>query len=396
MSFYSEPAFFVAVAILAVPGILMGLAGRSSKCYGLAVSVVMLVALFCRDVPGALAFGAFLAISCATTAATLHWFRTDNPHAVALYRCALVVALLPLVCAKVSAVFDTNVLGFLGISYLTFKSVQVLIEIRDGLIKKMSPLDYLYFLLFFPVFTSGPIMRSRDFVKQINEPLSRDAYLDLLARGIGWFVLGILYSFVLAMFFQWLQWFGPSALGTDGAGIVAGQLVQCICYGLYLFFDFAGYSFMAMGIGAALGIRVPTNFRRPFLSVDIKDFWNRWHITLSYWLRDFVFMRVSRAFRRHKVFKSRLTTACVSFIINMGVMGFWHGLTIDFIAYGFYHGFLLAICELFQKKSKLYKNHHEARWFKVCSWAITMIAVFFGFAIFSGQVSSLILGAVNG
>ena len=396
MSFYSEPAFFVIVAILAVPGILMGLAGRSSKRYGLAVSIIMLAALFCRDVPGALAFGVFLAVSCATTAATLHWFRTNNPHAVALYRCALLVAILPLVCAKVSAVFDTNLLGFLGISYLTFKSVQVLIEIRDGLIKEMPPLDYLYFLLFFPTFTSGPIMRSRDFVKQINKPLSRDEYLDLLARGIGWLALGVLYSFVLATLFQWLQWFGPSALGADGAGAIAGQLIQCVCYGLHLFFDFAGYSFMAMGVGAALGVRVPTNFRRPFLSIDIKDFWNRWHITLSYWLRDFVFMRLSSVFLSHKVFKSRLTTACVSFIINMGVMGLWHGLTPDYIVYGLYHGCLLAACELFQKKSKFYKKYRKTRWFKACSWAITMIAVFFGFSLFSGQVSSLLIGVING
>ena len=153
---------------------------------------------------------------------------------------------------------------------------------------------------------------------------------------------------------------------------------------------------MAMGVGAALGVRVPTNFRRPFLSVDIKDFWNRWHITLSFWLRDFVFMRLSRAFRKRKVFKSRLTTACTSYIINMGVMGFWHGLTPDYIAYGFYHGLLLAACELFQKKSKFYKAHREARWFKVVSWAITMVAVFFGFAIFSGQVSGLVMGGING
>lgn len=394
MSFYSDPAFFIVVAIAAVPAIILGLMGRTSKVYGLCVSVVMIVLLFCRDLEGAEAFLFFLLVSCATAFATLHWFKTENPHAVGLYRCALLVALLPLACAKVSAAFDANLLGFVGISYLTFKSVQVLIETRDGLIDGFSLLDYLYFLLFFPVFTSGPIMRSRDFMEQVNTKLSHEEYVGLLARGAGWFFRGVLYSFVLAMFFQWLQWFGPTYVGTDSSGqVVLGQIVQLFCYSMYLFFDFAGYSFMAMGVGAVLGIEVPTNFRAPFRSIDIKDFWNRWHITLSYWLRDFVFMRLSRSFMQHKVFKSRLTTACVSFILNMGVMGFWHGLTVEYVCYGFYHGLLLALCEVFQKKSKFYKKHRKERWYKVCSWAINMVAIMFGFAIFNGQVTTWIMGA---
>ena len=134
----------------------------------------------------------------------------------------------------------------------------------------------------------------------------------------------------------------------------------------------------------------------PFASVDIKDFWNRWHITLSFWLRDFVFMRLSRAFMKHKVFSSRITTACVGYVCNMTLMGLWHGLTVDYIAYGLFHGLLLAGCELFQKKSKLYKKHRKSTWFRALSWAVTMVCVFFGFALFSGQVSTCVLGALNG
>ena len=397
MSFYTDPAFFVLAAIAAIPAVVLGLMGKTNKAYGLVVSIVFLVALFCRDLHGAIAFGVFLVVSCATAFFTLNLFKKDAPHKVGLFRVALLIALVPLICTKVSAVFDANILGFLGISYLTFKSVQVIIEIRDGLIKDMSFVDYLYFLLFFPVFTSGPIMRSRDFMDQLAAGLNHDEYLALLAKGLGWFVRGVVYSFVLAAFFNWLQWFAPSAIGTDGTGmVVLGQLAQGFCYGLYLFFDFAGYSLMAMGLGAALGIRVPANFNAPFASIDIKDFWDRWHITLSHWLRDYVFMRLTRSFMKHKVFKSRLTTACTSFIINMGVMGVWHGLTVGYIVYGFYHGFLLALCELWQKKSKFYKKHRKDTWYKVVSWAITMVAVFIGFALFSGQVTTCVMGVVNG
>ncbi len=397
MSFYTEPAFFIIVAVALVPAIVAGCLGHRPKAYGLLASVVFLALLFFRDLQGAAFFGVFLVLSCATTFLTFKVFAKDAPHKVALYRVALLVALLPLICAKVSAVFDTNLLGFIGISYLSFKTVQVLIEIRDGLISDLKAFDFIYFLLFFPVFTSGPIMRSRDFCAQMASPLSGAEYRSLLARGAAWFVAGVVYSFVFAMFFQWLEWFGPQGIGTSSAAaVVAGQLVQAFCYGLYLFFDFAGYSFMAMGIGAALGIEVPRNFKAPFASIDIKDFWNRWHITLSYWLRDYVFMRVSRACIKRKVFKERAYTACAGYMCNMTLMGFWHGITVDYIAYGVYHGLLLSGCELIQKKSKFYKKHKKETWFKVVSWAVTMVAVFFGFALFSGQVTQGLAGVFNG
>ena len=99
-------------------------------------------------------------------------------------------------------------------------------------------------------------------------------------------------------------------------------------YTLYLFFDFAGYSLMAVGSSNILGIQTPMNFNKPFLSVDIKDFWTRWHITLSTWLRDFVFSRVLMQVIRKKWFKNRLHNATYAYIINMLVMGFWHGLSV--------------------------------------------------------------------
>ncbi len=397
MSFYTEPAFFIIAAVCLLPAAVMGCLGKRPKPYGLAVSFFFLVLLFFRDAQGAAFFAVFLVVSCCTTALTLRCFASDLPHKVGIFRAALLVALLPLICAKVSAIFDANILGFLGISYLTFKTAQVLIEIRDGIIKELKPLDFLYFLLFFPVFTSGPIMRSRDFCEQLAQPLERAAYRSLLARGLAWLVAGVVYSFVFAMFFQWLQWFGPQGIGSASTGAaVLSQVVQALCYGLYLFFDFAGYSFMAMGFGAVLGIEVPRNFNAPFASIDIKDFWNRWHITLSFWLRDYVFMRVSRACIKRKLFNERVYTACAGYLCNMTLMGFWHGITVDYVSYGVYHGLLLCACELFQKKSKFYKAHKKDTWFKLVSWAITMVAVFFGFALFSGQVTSNLMGAING
>lgn len=288
---------------------------------------------------------------------------------------------LPLVLVKVLAVFKISGLGFLGISYMTFKLIQIIIEIYDGLIEKpMGPLDYVHFLLFFPALSSGPIDRSRRFLEDWKKQRKKDEYLELAGTGLFRLVLGLFYKLVISgMVFQQMT----SIRYKDFSFFV----IYMYLYTAYLFFDFAGYSLMAVGASNVLGIETPMNFNIPFISVDIKDFWNRWHITLSTWLRDFVFSRIVMRFMRKKIFKKRLTTAMVAYMINMTFMGFWHGITLNYIAYGFYHGILMAAFEWYQKKSKFYKKNKNKTWYKVISWIITMHLVMFGFLIFSGKMS---------
>ena len=162
---------------------------------------------------------------------------------------------------------------------------------------------------------------------------------------------------------------------------------------MYLFCDFAGYSLMAMGASACFGIETPANFRAPYRALDMKDFWNRWHITLSTWLRDFVFMRFVRAATRRKVFSSRLSTACAAYAVDMLLMGAWHGLTPDYLAYGAYHGVLLAATEVYQKRCGFHKRYRKKAWYRVLTWFVTLQLVVLGFALFSGQVGGLLARA---
>ena len=394
MGFFAEPAFFVLAAVAAVPAVLLGLLERRQHIYGLAISLVFLALLFAHDARSGAACLFFAVWSSVLVLVNQRLFATQHPARIAAYRLLLALAIVPLVASKLVDALAVGPLGFIGISYLTFKVVQVLIETRDGLIEHMGIVEFLAFLLFFPVFTSGPIMRSRDFMVRVEQPPSREEYLEGLSVGLQRLLGGAVYKFVFAAFFSWLSWFAPQAIGyASPLAAFGSETAVAGAYGLYLFFDFAGYSLMAMGLGAVFGVDVPRNFRMPFLSVDIKDFWNRWHISLSWWLRDFVFMRLSRSLLKRKVFASRTTTACAAYVANMTLMGVWHGLTPDYVLYGIYHGLLLAACELVQKKWKPYRRVKDARWFKVTSWALTMVAVFFGFSLFSGQVSGLITGA---
>ena len=296
------------------------------------------------------------------------------------------LSILPLVINKVFALTSLHLLAFIGISYMSFKTIQIMLEISDGLIKeKISVKDYLQFLLFFPTVSAGPIDRSRRFLKEINEVMPRKEYLELAGDGVYRIVLGLLYKVVLSTYvYQML-------LALNNTGTVVYSIKYMYLYTLYLFFDFAGYSLMAVGSSNILGIQAPMNFNKPFLSVDIKDFWTRWHITLSTWLRDFVFSRVLMQVIRKKWFKNRLHNATYAYMVNMLVMGFWHGLSVSYIVYGFYHGVLMAGFEVYQKKSNFYKKNKNKNWYKLLSWFVTMNLVMIGFFIFSGEPYKILL-----
>ena len=296
------------------------------------------------------------------------------------------LSILPLVINKVFALTSLHLLAFIGISYMSFKTIQIMLEISDGLIKeKISIKDYLQFLLFFPTVSAGPIDRSRRFLKEINEVMPRKEYLELAGDGVYRIVLGLLYKVVLSTYvYQML-------LALNNTGTVVYSIKYMYLYTLYLFFDFAGYSLMAVGSSNILGIQTPMNFNKPFLSVDIKDFWTRWHITLSTWLRDFVFSRVLMQVIRKKWFKNRLHNATYAYMVNMLVMGFWHGLSVSYIVYGFYHGVLMAGFEVYQKKSNFYKKNKNKNWYKLLSWFVTMNLVMVGFFIFSGEPYKILL-----
>ena len=287
-------------------------------------------------------------------------------------------ASLLLIAAKTVVIWKVSIFGFLGISYMTFKVLQIIFETYDGIIKEpIGLIDYLQFLLFFPTISSGPIDRSKRFMEDIHQTIPRAEYIELLGTGLFRLLLGLVYKVVLSGLLYLAMNHIPHR------GLLFTTVSYMYLYTFYLFFDFAGYSLMAVGVSNIMGIQTPMNFNKPFLSIDIKDFWNRWHISLSTWLRDFIFSRIVMKSMRYKWFKTRLSTAMFAYMINMVFMGFWHGLSWSYIAYGFYHGILMAAFEWYQKKSIFYKKYKQKTAYKVVSWFVTMHLVMIGLLIFS-------------
>jgi len=383
MNYFEGNEFFLLLFVVLLIGFVLNYFGKRKDYYILSLSILFAGAIYGKSKAMVVYLLAFIIYQYVLVFIAQ---RMDLKRLKPL----VMLSILPLVFNKVFAITQLHLLAFIGISYMSFKTIQIMLEISDGLIKeKISVKDYLQFLLFFPTVSSGPIDRSRRFLKEINEVMPRKDYLELAGDGIYRIVLGLLYKVVLSTYvYQML-------LALSNTGTVVYSIKYMYLYTLYLFFDFAGYSLMAVGSSNILGIQTPMNFNKPFLSIDIKDFWTRWHITLSTWLRDFVFSRVLMQVIRKKWFKNRLHNAAYAYMVNMLVMGFWHGISVSYIAYGFYHGVLMSGFEIYQKKSTFYKKHKNKTWYKLISWFVTMNLVMVGFFIFSGEPYKIMMAILS-
>lgn len=386
MNYFEGIDFFVILGFLAVPAIILGLLEKNIKYYGFLATLLLLYIVKKDELVILCGYLIYQLILIYLLTYILKKYELKNRN---LYWIFIFLALLPLMLSKISVFILSTPLGFLGISYLTFKSIQLIIEIYDGEIQHLNYFDILYFLVFFPTISSGPIDRSRRFISNCDTKIKRNDYIQFLSKGLIKITVGILYKFIIAF----ILYYYMNKYGLEKS--FSSALIYMYLYGFYLFFDFAGYSLMAIGTSYIFGIKTPDNFNKPFLSVDIKEFWNRWHMTLSFWFRDFVFTRIVIKFIRNNKFKTKLMRANVAYMINMTLMGVWHGLSSSYILYGFYHGLLLALNDTYQKKSKFYKRNKNKNWYKFISWAITFNLIMFGLFIFSGRFLSGVKYLIN-
>lgn len=381
MILFADLQFFLILLIVLLPAVVLGLLGKSLRLYTFIALVIMLSLIFAGSSQQAL----FLALYVAWQWSIIKGYsvvRQQN-NSLLLYRLALLGSLLPLVTAKLSPFLGHSPFGFLGISYVTFKCLQMVIEIRDGLIFQPLFRDFLAFLLFFPTLSSGPIDRYRRFTKDFYITPGPGEYRELLYVGINRIFQGFLYKFILAVLIK-VYWLDKVVLPPWQ---VASFFSYMYAYGLYLFFDFAGYSAFAIGVSNILAIKTPENFNRPFLSANIKEFWNRWHMSLSYWFRDYVYMRLVMALTRKKRLRSKFAISSVGYLSLFGLMGVWHGLERHYFAYGLYHAALMIGYDAWEKLNKEKKLWGPGPYTRVISIILTFHFVCFGFVIFSGVLN---------
>lgn len=375
---YGDYIYLYILLISFIPAIILGIKGKNIKYYGVLISILMVGLIVGTSKNNLLLFIMFFIGELTVIYGYLLIRRkTDNKI---LYYLALLASMLPVIITKVSVLTSFGPLGFIGLSYLNFKAIQMIIEIYDGAIKDIKIYTLVYFILFFPTLSSGPIDRYRRFQEDLNKKIEKREYLDeYLYVGIRKITIGLGYKFVLAFL---INTFWMSKIPSDITFL--NGLSYMYAYSLYLFFDFAGYSSFAVGTSYILGIKTPDNFNKPFLSKDMKEFWTRWHISLSKWFGDYLYSRIVLNSMRKKRFKSRFTASHVAQIITMLIMGIWHGLSLFYIIYGLYQGIVLVITDIIQRKWKYYKKHKKEKWFQYVQIAVNFNVACFGLFLFSG------------
>lgn len=373
---FSGLLFFYLLFLGLLPAVVLGLLGKKLHYYGIFLCAAMLVIVFWQN--GQLAALALfflweMALCC------LFWRLPKRTRP--LLWAAVILALGPLGLIKLGEVLQPfSLFRLMGASYMSFRAVQVLLDIYDGRLQKLRPVALGYFLLFFPAVSSGPIDRYRRFLSDLDRPPDREHYRTLLAQGIWKLAGGCVSAVVISGFIQqyWL-----AALPESGFGATLSYMYG---YTFYLFFNFAGYSSMAIGTGYLLGIQMPENFNQPFLSVDMKDFWSRWHISLSTWLRDYLYSRFVMKSLKQKRFSNPRTASYLGYVLNMMAMGAWHGLQPQYLLYGVYHSALMCLNEVLDLHCKPFRSFKTHGAGQVVCVLVTFHLFSFGLLIFSGRL----------
>ncbi len=282
-------------------------------------------------------------------------------------------------------VSGNHVFPIIGFSYFTFAGISYLLDIYYGKIEPShSASEYLCYLLYFPKLIAGPIVRAADFLPQFSRSFQVTA--QDIEIGCGYLLVGAIKKLVIA----------DQMAGHVGMIMAAPQnydaftLVQgLVGYTVQLYADFSGYSDMAIGCARLMGVRFPQNFLMPYSSVNLAEFWRRWHVTMSSWFRDYVFLPLevrSRGMRNAKLRASR------NMIITMLLCGLWHGASWNFVVWGGLHGITLAVYQVYasfrgpQARPETRSSLHLGT---VASRALTLSVVMLANVFFGTQTLSL-------
>jgi len=385
---YENFTFFALLLYVVVPTIILGLRRCAGWRWALAVTCAVLVVQFQRQLPIFPGFALreiWIVLGFAAwQLATLHMLAVPAVRNRWAFYAAIAASLLPLAAAKTAPLLmPGSEFGFLGISYVTFRALDVVFCLRDKVIAVPPTLDFLAFLFFFPTISSGPIDRYRRFTADWRKTRTRAEFVLDLDHAVHRIFRGFFYKFILAALIK-RYWLDPAA---EAAGFTA-LLSYMYAFSLYLFFDFAGYSAFAIAFSYLFGVHTPENFNHPFLAGDIRDFWNRWHITLSFWFRDHVYMRFLLAATRGKWFADKHTAGILAYFLAFGLMGLWHGIKPHFILYGLYQAALLSGFDIFSRWNKAHEFWGEGLAWRAAGIFTTFQCVCFGFLIFSGRLGA--------
>jgi alginate O-acetyltransferase complex protein AlgI len=271
-----------------------------------------------------------------------------------------------------------NIILPLGISFFTFQQIAYLVDVMRGAKVERDIVSYTLFVSFFPHLIAGPLVHHAEMIPQFKRGRTGRSSV-LAARGLAIFAAGLFKKVVIAD--NLAQFVSPVFAHLDAGGGVTTQWawLATLAYTLQIYFDFSGYSDMAIGLALLFGIRLPVNFRSPYQAVSIIEFWRRWHITLSRFLRDYLYIPLGG----NRLGEQR---RYLNLLVTMLLGGLWHGAGWNFLIWGGLHGIYLGINHLWRGWRGDDKRAPTAGWAEkgIC-WAITFLAVVTAWVFFRAR-----------
>lgn len=276
-----------------------------------------------------------------------------------------------------------------GLSYLAFKSVSFLVDVSSGKTENPRLASFLAYIFFFPTYLSGPIDRYGRFRRDLEQPASLrggEGFEAFWRMVVGFFKKTVLASAVAPL--------AISSLTSDQLEAAPPSVLwlSLYAYAFLIYWDFSGYSDIAVGTGRFFGIKVPENFRAPYRSRNLIEFWNAWHITLSNWLRDYLFMPLGKAFIKRWKGSSPVTSAAASYVVTFGLAGLWHGDGLNFLLWGLYMGLGLSACKLWGEITRSFPAGYHRFMFDTRPGRLLAIFVNFHFLLFGWIIFANDLG----
>lgn len=276
---------------------------------------------------------------------------------------------------------DINIVDIilpLGISFFTFTQIAYLVDCYKGIVKERNPVHYLLFITYFPHLIAGPILHHKQMMPQFSQAKTYRISQENIAVGLTIFAIGMFKKVIIADSFP--EYANPVFAVSKHTGALSFQdaWLGVLSYTLQLYFDFSGYSDMAIGLSRLFGIKLPLNFNSPYKSTSMIDFWNRWHMTLSQFLRQYLYFTLGG----NKLGKTR---RLINMMITMLLGGLWHGAGWTFVVWGGLHGAFLVSNHLFREIFPIPETpakHWHATARSAAGWVITSLAVIASMAVF--------------
>ncbi len=273
-----------------------------------------------------------------------------------------------------------NIILPLGISFFTFTQIAFLVDASRGLVREFNFIHYILFVTYFPHLIAGPVLHHKEMMPQFDKPQTYRLNYECLSVGLTIFSIGLFKKVMLAD--EMIKYVKPAFEATAHGQAVTFKEAwgAALSYSLQLYFDFSGYSDMAIGLSRMFGVKLPLNFNSPYKAVNIIDFWRRWHMTLSRFLRDYLYIPLGGnrkgPIRRH-----------INLLLTMLLGGLWHGAGWTFVIWGGLHGVYLIINHAWRSlRQKLGQDLEKSTWpGRLVSGFVTFVAVVFAWVFFRAE-----------